>query len=57
MQEERQLLISHIGVRHEQARDMMVAKKASVHSFDLLENCFLNYSLNILDSGRVVRDI
>lgn len=35
----------------------MVAEKASVHSFDFLEKCFLNYSLNILDSGRVVRDI
>lgn len=35
----------------------MVASKISVHSFDFLENCFLNYFLNILDSGRGVRDV
>lgn len=48
--------ITHINVKNEQARDMMVAKKASVRSFGFLENCFFNYSLNILDLGRVVRD-
>lgn len=35
----------------------MVAEKASVRSFDFVENCFSNYSLNIPDSGKVVRDI
>lgn len=55
--EEKQLLISHIGVRNEQARDMMVARKADVDSYDFLGNYFLNYSLNILDSGRVAGDI
>lgn len=56
-QEEKQLLVGHISVRNEQDRDMMLAKKAIVDSFEFLVNYFLNDSLDILNSGRVVGDI
>lgn len=56
-QEEKQLLEGNISVRNEQARDMTLAKKATLDSFGFLVNYFLNYSLDILNSGRVVGDI
>lgn len=54
--EEKQLCISYTNIRNEQARDRMVGRKATEDHSGFLENYFLNYSLNILDLGRVTGD-